>query len=160
MTNETELKLKELQRTLRKASDLIDCLLREEQAKLDVEELNNLNNEVELEAIIREYLFKSGIPTNKLGFKYLKDAIMMAVEDTTLMDGMVTKVIYPEVAKKNNVESYKNVERAIRTAIEKAFSKNDTSFIRTITGCSSSKEVTNLAYISSVASRIRFQMKK
>ena len=62
-----------------------------------------------------------GIPAHIKGYHYLRDAIIMAVEDMDVLNA-ITKILYPTVAKKNQTTSSR-VERAIRHAIEVAWTR-------------------------------------
>lgn len=66
-------------------------------------------------------LHEIGIPAHIKGYHYLRDAIMMAVDDMDVLNA-ITKILYPTVAKKYQTTSSR-VERAIRHAIEVAWSR-------------------------------------
>ena len=66
-------------------------------------------------------LHEIGIPAHIKGYHYLRDAIIMAVEDMEVLNA-ITKILYPTVAKKYQTTSSR-VERAIRHAIEVAWSR-------------------------------------
>ena len=74
----------------------------------------NRNLEIDITNIIHEI----GVPAHIKGYHYLRDAIIMVVEDIDLL-GAVTKELYPAIAKANNTTPSR-VERAIRHAIEVA----------------------------------------
>ncbi len=67
-----------------------------------------------------------GVPANIKGYTYLRDAILMALTRPQAINS-VTKVMYPEIARMNNTTPAR-VERAIRHAIEKAWSKGNNEF--------------------------------
>jgi len=78
-------------------------------------------------------LHKIGMPSNLKGSTYLKQAIIMGIENRELLESM-TKALYPAIAKKYNTNSA-CVERAIRHAIGKTWDRGDTSgFFRNM-GC-------------------------
>ena len=64
---------------------------------------------------IGNLLFDLGISPHLKGFRYLRYAIEIAIEDFDSVD-MITKILYPEVAKVYKTTAGA-VERAIRTAI-------------------------------------------
>ena len=66
-------------------------------------------------------LHEIGIPAHIKGYHYLRDAIIMAVDDMDVLNA-ITKILYPTVAKKYQTTSSR-VERAIRHAIEVAWSR-------------------------------------
>lgn len=74
------------------------------------------------EQIIVGLLRNLGVPVRMVGYKYLRDAILIAVDDTdSLMS--VTKNIYPEIALKHGTSSG-NVERNIRYVIESTWTRH------------------------------------
>ena len=77
----------------------------------------------ELEIIIDDILQLSGITSNLKGYTYIKEAISIAYSKPETF-GMVTKMIYPEIAEKHNLNS-NNIEIRIRTAIEKAWKQGE-----------------------------------
>lgn len=77
--------------------------------------------EMNLETRVTDMIHEIGIPAHIKGYHYLRDAIMMAVEDMDVLNA-ITKVLYPTVAKMHQTTSSR-VERAIRHAIEVAWSR-------------------------------------
>lgn len=75
------------------------------------------------EDMVTDMLRSIGVPAHIKGYRFLRDAIMMVVEDAGLLNA-VTKELYPEVARRNNT-SPTRVERAIRHAIEVAWDRGD-----------------------------------
>lgn len=69
---------------------------------------------------VEDVLFAMGIPANIKGFGYIADAL--DVMDKKGCNASITKIIYPEVAKKNHATPSR-VERAIRHAFEIANSE-------------------------------------
>ncbi|MFR5809366.1 MAG: sporulation initiation factor Spo0A C-terminal domain-containing protein [Flavonifractor plautii] len=69
-----------------------------------------------LEANITAIIHEIGVPAHIKGYQYLREAIIMTVEDMDVINA-VTKVLYPEVARKFGTTAFR-VERAIRHAIE------------------------------------------
>lgn len=64
-----------------------------------------------------------GVPVKMIGYKYLRDAIVIALEDEdSLMS--VTKNVYPHIADSYDT-SPSNVERNIRYVIESTWNKSD-----------------------------------
>ena len=74
-----------------------------------------------LESRVTNMLHEIGIPAHIKGYHYLRDAIIMAVNDMDVLNA-ITKILYPTVAKKYQTTSSR-VERAIRHAIEVAWSR-------------------------------------
>ena len=78
-------------------------------------------SQVNLEARVTDMIHEIGIPAHIKGYHYLRDAILMAVEDMDVLNA-ITKVLYPTVAKIHQTTASR-VERAIRHAIEVAWSR-------------------------------------
>jgi len=72
--------------------------------------------DLSLEIRVKNVLHRLGTPAHIKGYQYLTDAIILAVRDRDVLDG-ITKVLYPEVAKKYK-STPSRIERAIRHAIE------------------------------------------
>lgn len=79
---------------------------------------------------ITQLLHDMGIPAHLCGHDYLRDAIMM-VMDSHEISGRMTKEIYPEIAGKYK-KSPQSVERAIRTALDVAWTRGKTELINDI----------------------------
>ena len=62
-----------------------------------------------------------GVPAHIKGYQYLREAIMMSVEDPAMISS-ITKILYPTIAKRFQTTPSR-VERAIRHAIEVAWSR-------------------------------------
>jgi two-component system response regulator (stage 0 sporulation protein A) len=75
-------------------------------------------------AVLREI----SVPTHVRGYKFLKDAIEAVMENPGIMRAM-TKELYPAVANLNGTTPQR-VERAIRTAIELAWDKEDNASMK------------------------------
>lgn len=77
---------------------------------------DNVANNIESDVtdIIRDI----GIPANIKGYQYIREGIIMAVNDVNMLN-YITKLLYPSIAKKYKTTS-SSVERAIRHAIEVA----------------------------------------
>ena len=102
-----------------------------------------------------------GIPAHIKGYHYLRDAIMMAVEDMDVLNA-ITKIMYPEVAKKNHTTSSR-VERAIRHAIEVAWNRGKVDVLDRLFGYTVSNgkgKPTNSEFIALIADTIRLNQKR
>ena len=94
------------------------------------------------------------------GYHYLRDAIMMAVEDMDVLNA-ITKILYPTVAKKYRTTSSR-VERAIRHAIEVAWSRGKLDILDDLFGYTVSNgkgKPTNSEFIALVSDTIRLEKK-
>ncbi len=79
---------------------------------------------------ITKLLHDMGIPAHLCGHDYLRDAIIM-VMNSHEVSGRMTKEIYPEIAAKYK-KSPQSVERAIRTALDVAWTRGKTELINDI----------------------------
>ena len=114
-----------------------------------------------LEIDITKMLHELGIPAHIKGYQYLRDAITMVVKDREMMEA-VTKILYPEIAKKN-LTSSSRVERAIRHAIEVAWGRGSLEVIDELFGYTISTgkgKPTNSEFIALIADKICLDYKK
>ena len=109
-----------------------------------------------LETDVTNMIHEIGVPAHIKGYQYLREAIMMSVEDPAMISS-ITKILYPTIAKRFQ-PTPRRVERAIRHAIEVAWSRGrmetlDAMFGYTIdTG---KGKPTNSEFIGLIADRIR-----
>ena len=114
--------------------------------------------EHDLEQDVTDMIHEIGVPAHIKGYQYLREAIMMAVEDIDMLNS-ITKVLYPTIAKKYQTTPSR-VERAIRHAIEVAWSRGrmetlDALFSYTVN--TGKGKPTNSEFIALIADRIRLQ---
>lgn len=81
-----------------------------------------------VDALISEYLSEVGIPPSLKGYRYIITAVKEVMRDETVLEG-ITKILYPNVAK-IHCSTSQRVEKAIRHAIEVAWSRNDGSKLK------------------------------
>ncbi len=127
------------------------------------EELNRQYREEsrDLQQEVTEIIHEIGIPAHIKGYMYLREAILMVVEEVELL-GMITKALYPKVAERYDTTPSR-VERAIRHAIEVAWSRNNIEIIKNFFGYTISIErgkPTNSEFIALVADRLRMTYRK
>ena len=114
----------------------------------------------ELQDYVTRLLHEVGMPAHINGYYYIRDAIIMVLEDRDILKS-ITKVLYPELAKKNKTTASR-VERAIRHAIEVAWTRGDVNVLNSIFGytvMSSKGKPTNGEFISMLTERIRIDLK-
>ena len=75
------------------------------------------------------HMVKCGFQARQKGYRYLREAVWIAYQEPEVL-GSVTKRLYPEVAKRFNTTD-KQVERAIRNAIETAWTKGEPETLKT-----------------------------
>ncbi|MBS6397637.1 MAG: sporulation transcription factor Spo0A [Clostridiales bacterium] len=117
--------------------------------------------EQNLETDVTNMIHEIGVPAHIKGYQYLRDAIMMAVEDMNMLNS-ITKILYPTIAK-NHQTTPSRVERAIRHAIEVAWSRGKMDTIDELFGYTVSVgkgKPTNSEFIALIADKIRLDYKK
>ena len=125
----------------------------------DIKSENAVNGE-NLENRVTNMLHEIGIPAHIKGYHYLRDAIIMAVEDMDVLNA-ITKILYPTVAKKYQTTSSR-VERAIRHAIEVAWSRGKLDTLDELFGYTVSTgkgKPTNSEFIALIADTIQLEYK-
>ena len=114
-----------------------------------------------LETRVTNMLHEIGIPAHIKGYHYLRDSIIMAVEDMDVLNA-ITKVLYPTVAKKYQTTSSR-VERAIRHAIEVAWSRGKLDTLDELFGYTVSTgkgKPTNSEFIALIADTIQLEYRR
>jgi two-component system response regulator (stage 0 sporulation protein A) len=74
-----------------------------------------------MEKIIAGMIKKTGITPNVAGYRYLREAVALAVKQPAMLNSVV-KLIYPLLAEKHNT-TVKCIDKAIRCAIDSAYKK-------------------------------------
>ncbi len=108
---------------------------------------------------VTEILHQIGVPAHIKGYHYLRDSIIMAIEDPEIINA-VTKQLYPSVAKRYNTTSSR-VERAIRHAIEVAWDRGDVDVLNSYFGYTihnTRGKPTNSEFIAMIADKLCLQM--
>lgn len=92
-----------------------------------------------------------GTPANLKGYAYLRDAILYAFHDISLLDNMMNQ-LYKAIGEKHNTAAA-CVERDIRTAIEVTMNRGDVNYIYALFGNTIQKEKgkpTNREFIAAI----------
>ena len=113
------------------------------------------------ELTVTEILHQVGVPAHIKGYQFLRDAILLAVEDHEYINA-VTKRLYPEIAKRNGTTASR-VERAIRHAIEVAWDRGDVDTLNSYFGYtihSLRGKPTNSEFIAMIADKIRLDKRR
>ncbi len=120
----------------------------------DKRTIENLENQV------TDMIHEVGVPAHIKGYQYLRDAIMMVIEEPDMLNS-ITKILYPTIAKRNQTTPSR-VERAIRHAIEVAWSRGNMDIINSLfsyTVSTGKGKPTNSEFIALIADKIRLQNK-
>lgn len=114
-----------------------------------------------LEGTVTAIIHEIGVPAHIKGYQYLREAIMITVEDMDVINA-VTKVLYPEVAKRFGTTASR-VERAIRHAIEVAWDRGDLETLQKYFGYTVSNakgKPTNSEFIAMIADRLQLERRE
>lgn len=139
----------------------VSRVFQNQEKKIENTKENTQNREEDLVNRVTNMLHEIGIPAHIKGYHYLRDAIMMAVEDMDVLNA-ITKVLYPTVAKKYQTTSSR-VERAIRHAIEVAWSRGKLDTLDELFGYTVSNgkgKPTNSEFIALIADTIQLEYKR
>lgn len=115
--------------------------------------------ESDLEMKVSKLFHEMGIPAHFRGYAYLRDAIIMAVQEVELM-GNITKHLYPRIAEKYR-STPSGVESAIRHTIEVGWQRGNPEYFAKIFGPgergSKGKFPTTASFIAKIADRLRLE---
>ncbi|MCH5253790.1 MAG: sporulation transcription factor Spo0A [Lachnospiraceae bacterium] len=115
----------------------------------------------DLERDVTNMIHEIGVPAHIKGYQYLREAIMMSVEDVEML-GSITKILYPTIASKYQTTPSR-VERAIRHAIEVAWSRGKMETLDALFGYTINTgkgKPTNSEFIALIADKIRLQYRR
>ncbi|MCH5344637.1 MAG: sporulation initiation factor Spo0A C-terminal domain-containing protein [Acetatifactor sp.] len=117
--------------------------------------------ERDLEQDVTNMIHEIGVPAHIKGYQYLREAIMMSVEDPSMISS-ITKILYPTIAKRFQTTPSR-VERAIRHAIEVAWSRGRMETLDALFGYTidtGKGKPTNSEFIALIADKIRLSYRK
>lgn len=118
------------------------------------------NSQSNLESKVTNIIHDVGVPAHIKGYQYLRDGIIMAVNDIDIIN-QITKQLYPELSKKYKTTPSR-VERAIRHAIEVAWNRGQLEAMENIFGYtinSNRGKPTNSEFIAMIADKLRLETK-
>ena len=128
--------------------------------KVNAYESKNEYMERNLETDVTNIIHEIGVPAHIKGYQYLRDSIIMSVGDMDMLNS-ITKILYPTIAKKHQTTPSR-VERAIRHAIEVAWSRGKMDTIDELFGYTVNNgkgKPTNSEFIALIADKIRLEYK-
>ena len=117
--------------------------------------------EPSLESVVTDIIHEIGVPAHIKGYQYLREAIILTINDMDVINA-VTKVLYPEVAKKFGTTPSR-VERAIRHAIEVAWDRGDVDTLNSYFGYTIHNlrgKPTNSEFIAMIADKMRLDKRQ
>ena len=121
---------------------------------------SNIQKDISLEVRTTNIIHDVGVPAHIKGYQYIREAILLAVENEDIINA-ITKTLYPTLARKFNTTPSR-VERAIRHAIEVAWNRGQIEMHDKIFGYtvnSNKGKPTNSEFIAMIADRIRLESK-
>lgn len=113
-----------------------------------------------LESKVTNIIHEVGVPAHIKGYQYLRDGIIMAVENVEVIN-QITKQLYPDLAKKYHTTASR-VERAIRHAIEVAWGRGQLDMLENIFGYTvnaNKGKPTNSEFIAMISDKLRLELK-
>lgn len=119
-----------------------------------------VRSELSLEVKITEILHEVGVPAHIKGYQYLRTSIIDVVNNIELL-GAITKELYPSIAIKYTTTPSR-VERAIRHAIEVAWTRGKIETINNIFGYTihnNKGKPTNSEFIAMISDKLRLEQK-
>nr|WP_312576283.1 sporulation transcription factor Spo0A [Sedimentibacter sp.] len=119
-----------------------------------------VKSELSLEVKITEILHEVGVPAHIKGYQYLRTSIIDVVNNIELL-GAITKELYPSIAIKYTTTPSR-VERAIRHAIEVAWTRGKIETINNIFGYTihnNKGKPTNSEFIAMISDKLRLEQK-
>ncbi|MDR1391670.1 MAG: sporulation transcription factor Spo0A [Clostridiales bacterium] len=144
-----------------------DCLVT--RIKNIVDESSNERNKgmsmksvkiADTETLVTDIMHEIGIPAHIKGYQYVRSSIMMVINNLHAVNS-ITKELYPMVAKEYDTTPSR-VERAIRHAIEVAWSRGDINILNSFFGytvANTKGKPTNSEFIAMIADKLRLQLK-
>lgn len=121
---------------------------------------NGFVNSNSMEVEITNIMHEIGIPAHIKGYKFLREAILMVINDVDLLSA-VTKELYPSIAVKYKTTASR-VERAIRHSIEVASSRGKVDAMHNLFGYTINNgkgKPTNSEFIAMISDKLRLQKK-
>lgn len=115
----------------------------------------------DLEQDVTDMIHEIGVPAHIKGYQYLREAIIMSVEDTSMISS-ITKILYPTIAKRFQTTPSR-VERAIRHAIEVAWSRGRMETLDALFGYTINTgkgKPTNSEFIALISDKIRLKYRE
>ena len=111
------------------------------------------------EALVTEMLHEVGVPAHLKGYQYLREAVLLCLEERNLL-GAITTVLYPRIAVRFDTTPSR-VERAIRNAIEVAWERGSLKDYPQLFGFTSANvtKPSNAEFIALTTDELQLQQK-
>lgn len=114
-----------------------------------------------IELMVTSIIHEIGVPAHIKGYHYLREAIILAVNDLNIINA-ITKELYPTVARKFKTTPSR-VERAIRHAIETAWNRGDLDTLNKFFGYTVSNtkgKPTNSEFVAMIADKLSLELRQ
>ena len=157
---EIDVLIKRIRELVNKSTNTVANIIPKEIKSSYVDISNSSNTETSLEAKVTNIIHEIGVPAHIKGYQYLRDGIMMVVDNIEVIN-QITKQLYPDLAKKYKTTPSR-VERAIRHAIEVAWGRGQLETVESIFGYTISSnrgKPTNSEFIAMIADKLRLEIK-
>lgn len=121
---------------------------------------SNSDDNSHMEMVVTDIIHQIGIPAHIKGYHYLREAIMLSIKDSEMLES-ITKQLYPTVARKFDTTPSR-VERAIRHAIETAWDRGDVDVLNNMFGYTISVckgKPTNSEFIALITDNLRLRFR-
>ena len=126
----------------------------------EIIQLGALQHAQTLDEKLSSLFLTIGIPAHIKGYQFLREAVKMVVENPDVIN-RITKELYPGIGKRFNTTASK-VERAIRHAIEVAWSRGRIETLNRAFGCkvaSKDDKPTNGEFIAMIADKLAMEQR-
>lgn len=125
-----------------------------------VDAFSDSGDGTQIEIVVTDVLHQMGIPAHIKGYHYLREAIMLSIDDEEMLDS-ITKLLYPTIAERFDTTASR-VERAIRHAIETAWDRGDIDVLNAMFGYTVSVgkgKPTNSEFIALITDNLRLRFR-
>mgnify|MGYP004625714147 FL=1 len=125
-----------------------------------VSDFDDDSDQAHMEVVVTDIIHTIGIPAHIKGYHYLREAIMLSINDSEMLES-VTKLLYPTIARKFDT-SPSRVERAIRHAIETAWDRGDVDVLTKMFGYTingGKGKPTNSEFIALITDNLRLRFR-
>jgi len=129
-----------------------------EEAALQAAGVSEKEPVYDLEMDVTNMLHEIGVPAHIKGYQYLREAIMMSVNNMEMLNS-ITKLLYPSIAARYETTPSR-VERAIRHAIEVAWNRGRMETLEELFGYTVSigkGKPTNSEFIALITDKLRLR---
>jgi two-component system response regulator (stage 0 sporulation protein A) len=124
------------------------------------ENQKKVDKRIEVDEELTNILRIIGVPFSVKGFQFIRDAVLMVVEERNLLSSITTN-LYPTIAEKYNTTSSR-VERAIRHAVETTWTRGNLDQLELLFGSASrftKARPANGEFIAILAEKLRMELR-